>query len=243
MEEKDEISINEYSNKMAQYIKSELGEHKKYCKNVNFNIQNEEIITRNIDILNIKNKKDIIKMIEFEITQFIPININEYLIKYKKVDSNKDIIKVQVILFPKYIIKIFKKISKLLNLKPKEININFDILQKMISLDLVNNFKSDGIFIECKERKLIINIVKNKQIYESHVLSRTVQSYESIYSSIEKLTNIYCYGYKDPFIYEYLKEDFNLQCLELKNNVKVIENKKEIKEDSIKYINSIGMII
>lgn len=240
---KDKVCINDYSNKIAQSIKYELGKLKKSYKNVNFNIQNEDIITRNIDVLNIRKKKDIIKMIEFEIAQYMPIDVNEYLIKYKIIDSNKETIKVQVILFPKYLIKIFKEVSKKLNLKPKEININFDILQKFISLGLIDNFETDGIFIECKQRKFIINIVKDKQIYDSHILSRTVQSYESIHSSIEKSTNIYCYGYEDPFIYEYLKEDFNLQCLELKNDIRIIENEKEIRKDSIKYINSIGMII
>ncbi|MGX4601393.1 pilus assembly protein PilM [Faecalimicrobium sp. JNUCC 81] len=243
LERRDEVNINDYSNKIAQYIKYELGKLKKSYKNVNFNIQNEDIITRNIDILNIKKKKDIIKLIEFEITQHIPIDINKYLIKYKIIDSNKETIKVQVILFPIYFIKILKNVSKILNLKPKEININFDILQKFISLNLIDNFETYGTFIECKERKFIINIVKDKQIYESHILSRTIQSYESIYSSIKKHTNVYYYGYKDPFIYEYLKEDFNLQCLELKNNIKIIKDKNEIKEESIKYINSIGMII
>ncbi|WP_154658902.1 pilus assembly protein PilM [[Clostridium] dakarense] len=243
LEGKDEVCINGYSNKIAQAIKYELGKLRKSYKNINFNIQNEDIINRNIDVLNIKKKKDITKLIEFEITQHIPIDINEYLIKYKIVDSNQETIKTQVILFPKYLIKILKEVSKILNLRPKEININFDILQKFISLNLIDNFETDGTFIECKQRKFIVNIVKDKQIYESHILSRTVQSYESICKSIKKSTNVYYYGYKDPFIYEYLKEDFNLQCLKIKNNIKITKNEKEIKEESIKYINSIGMII
>lgn len=51
-------------------------------------------------------------MIEFEITQYIPININSYSIKYKVINSTNDKLNIQVILFPKSIIQLVESISK-----------------------------------------------------------------------------------------------------------------------------------
>lgn len=90
-------------------------------------------------------------MIEFEITQYIPININSYSIKYKVINSTNDKLNIQVILFPKSIIQLVESISKSINMNPKAININFDILQKLINLDLIENFSEEGVFIECKK--------------------------------------------------------------------------------------------
>ncbi len=58
---------------------------------------------------------------------------------------------IQVILFPKSIIQLIKNISENLNMNPKTININFDILQKLINLNLIENFSEEGVFIECKK--------------------------------------------------------------------------------------------
>ncbi len=58
---------------------------------------------------------------------------------------------IQVILFPKSIIQLIKNISENLNMNPRTININFDILQKLINLNLIENFSEEGVFIECKK--------------------------------------------------------------------------------------------
>ncbi|WLD29649.1 hypothetical protein CDIFMA2_35440 [Clostridioides difficile] len=176
----DEIEKTSYVENVVKLVKDDINNLKKSYKNLHFNIQTQDIVIRNIEILNTKKKRDILNMIEFEITQYIPININNYSIKYKIINSSNDKLNIQVILFPKNIIQVIKSISENLNMNPKAININFDILQKLISLNLIDNFIEDGVFIECKRNQFIINITKNKKIEETYLLSKEIKSYDSV---------------------------------------------------------------
>lgn len=243
----DEIEKTRYVENVVKLVKDEINNIKKSYKNLHFNIQTQDIVIRNIEILNTKKKRDILNMIEFEITQYIPININNYSIKYKIINSSKDKLNIQVILFPKNIINIIKIISESLNMNPKAININFDILQKLISLNLVDNFIEDGVFIECKKNQFIINITKNKKIEETYLLSKEIKSYDSVKKLISRFNYVYYYGIDNCFIDEYLKDTekiVEVNPLKLKNKIRVENNfDKDLMDTSINYISSIGMII
>ncbi|EJA6620004.1 pilus assembly protein PilM, partial [Clostridioides difficile] len=71
-----------YIEDVVRFVKEEIGKSKILYKNLYFNIQIQDIVIRNVEVLNTKKKRDILSMIEFEITQYIPININNYSIKY-----------------------------------------------------------------------------------------------------------------------------------------------------------------
>ncbi|HBG2299323.1 TPA: pilus assembly protein PilM, partial [Clostridioides difficile] len=70
-----------YIEDVVRFVKEEIGKSKILYKNLYFNIQIQDIVIRNVEVLNTKKKRDILSMIEFEITQYIPININNYSIK------------------------------------------------------------------------------------------------------------------------------------------------------------------
>ncbi|WP_236880157.1 hypothetical protein [Clostridioides difficile] len=70
-----------YIEDVVRFVKEEIGKSKILYKNLYFNIQMQDIVIRNVEVLNTKKKRDILSMIEFEITQYIPININNYSIK------------------------------------------------------------------------------------------------------------------------------------------------------------------
>ncbi|HBH0146814.1 TPA: pilus assembly protein PilM, partial [Clostridioides difficile] len=76
-----------YIEDVVRFVKEEIGKSKILYKNLYFNIQIQDIVIRNVEVLNTKKKRDILSMIEFEITQYIPININNYSIKYKVINS------------------------------------------------------------------------------------------------------------------------------------------------------------
>ncbi|EGT4755376.1 pilus assembly protein PilM, partial [Clostridioides difficile] len=69
-----------YIEDVVRFVKEEIGKSKILYKNLYFNIQIQDIVIRNVEVLNTKKKRDILSMIEFEITQYIPININNYSI-------------------------------------------------------------------------------------------------------------------------------------------------------------------
>ena len=228
---------------MSEIIKNEIQGLERQYKNIVYNIQDDKTIIRNIEILKIKNKKDILKMIELEITRYIPIDLNEYIMKYKEIKSYEGKSNIQVILIPKSTIKLCNQISKNLKNKKRILNVNCDILQKLLSLDLIENFSQSGIFIECKDIEFILNIVKDNKVYESHILPRTIHSYQSVANSIKDFKDVYYYGKYDPFVENYLGEAFKVQPLKLSTNIKLIKNKQIITDSSISYLNSIGMII
>ncbi|HGM1616500.1 TPA: pilus assembly protein PilM, partial [Clostridioides difficile] len=87
-----------YIEDVVRFVKEEIGKSKILYKNLYFNIQIQDIVIRNVEVLNTKKKRDILSMIEFEITQYIPININNYSIKYKVINSKNDKLNIQVIL-------------------------------------------------------------------------------------------------------------------------------------------------
>ncbi|PPV19228.1 pilus assembly protein PilM [Clostridioides difficile] len=236
-----------YIEDVVRFVKEEIGKSKILYKNLYFNIQIQDIVIRNVEVLNTKKKRDILSMIEFEITQYIPININNYSIKYKVINSKNDKLNIQVILFPKSIIQLIKNISENLNMNPKTININFDILQKLINLNLIENFSEEGVFIECKKSQLIINITKDKKIRETYLLSKEGKSYEFIKRLLRDFKYVYYYGIENCFIEEYFKytdKSIEVNPLRLKDKVKVENNfDADLEDNRINYISNIGMII
>ncbi|MCC0699188.1 pilus assembly protein PilM [Clostridioides sp. ZZV15-6383] len=236
-----------YIEDVVRLVKEEVGKSKISYKNLYFNLQTQDIVIRNIEVLDTKKKRDILNMIEFEITQYIPININNYSIKYKVINATNDKLNVQVILFPKSIIQLIKNISESLNMNPKVININFDILQKLINLNLIEKFSAEGVFIECKKNQFIINITKGKKIEETYLLSKEIKSYESVRKLLSSFKYIYYYGIENNFIEEYFKgtdKSIKINPLRLNDKVRVENNfDTELEDSSINYISSIGMII
>ncbi|MCC0782554.1 pilus assembly protein PilM [Clostridioides sp. ES-S-0108-01] len=243
----DSVEKIKYIEDVVRFVKEEIRKLKISYKTLYFNIQIQDIVIRNVEVLDTKKKRDILSMIEFEITQYIPININSYSIKYKVINSTNDKLNIQVILFPKSIIQLVESISKSINMNPKAININFDILQKLINLDLIENFSEEGVFIECKKNQFIINIAKDKKIEETYLLSKEIKSYESVKRLLRNFKYIYYYGIEDCFIEEYFKytdKSIEVNPLRLKDKVKVENNfDTGLEDSSINYISSIGMII
>ncbi|NMS89489.1 pilus assembly protein PilM [Clostridioides difficile] len=242
-----DVIKSRYIEDVVRFVKEEIGKLKISYKNLYFNIQIQDIVIRNIEILDTKKKRDILNMIEFEITQYIPININNYSIKYKVIKSSHEKLNIQVVLFPKIIIQLIKSISTNLNLNPKVININFDILQKLINLDLIENFLEEGIFIECKKNQFIINITRDKKIEETYLLSKEIKSYESVKKLLSSFKCIYYYGIENYFIEEYFKDTdryIEISPLKLKDKVKIENNfDRDLENSSINYISNIGMLV
>lgn len=236
-------NANEYVSQVVKIIKEEIDGFNKKYKDIHYNMQNDSIIIRNVKILNIKSKKDIKSMIEFEITQYIPINIDDYALKYKILGATQETLDIQVMLVPTYMIDLCENISNMLNMKPKNLSINYDILQKIISLELIKDFEDNGIFIECKDKEFILNIVKNRLIYESYILPKTTQSYQSVLKLMDEFKNIYYYGLEDYNIINQFQEVHNFQIIKIKDDINILKNENYLKSESMEYINSIGMII
>lgn len=226
---------NIYSEKIVQIIKDNLN---RKLKNIYFNIQNDEIIIRNIKNIKSRKQKEIIQLIKYEIGNYMPLDLQNYVIKYKKIINIKGEESIQGILFPKKYVDICKYISEKLKIKKKYLHINFDILQKLIDLRIINLSQSidDRItIIENRENNMIINTIFYKQIIESYVVDKSNSQYPMSESSCDE--NIYYFGKSDDFI-----ENLQIKKLDIKNKL-TFKNNEEIIDMTLDYLPAWGMII
>ena len=122
----------EAKKEFIKIITSKLNDYK-HLKEIFFSVQNEDVIIREYPEIQRVKKRDLDGYVNFEIVKDMPVNIEHYVIKYKVLNLQKNIMDIQLILFPKYIQKIFTPIPKKLNIKTKYLNMNFDIIQKLIA--------------------------------------------------------------------------------------------------------------
>lgn len=173
-------------------------------------------------------------MVLYKVNKSIPVDLDKYKMKYKIINSDKDILLIQVTLIPKYIIELCNEISTYLNMKAKSLYVNFDILQKLIKYKLIN-IPKNTIIIENKSNEIIINKIIDNKIVESYTVSKLL-NYDTIIQNINKDFNeIYYYGLKDyNLCFKYI--DFN-------NKLKVFKENNLLDKEKIEYINSLGVTI
>jgi len=226
-------NYNEFINKIKEL---NISENKKSYKSIFYNIQTEDVIVRNIDNINILHKKDIEGIIKYNIKQYMPINIGEYEMRYKTLNKKDNIATVQVILFPKYLVDLCKEISRVLGIKAQSINVNYDILQKLIDKNIIKNIEKNTALVEVRKNEFIINKVKNKIIIESYILPKN----NYLKEHINKLQSI------DTSVYHYVNEDFtneNINKIVLSSGKKSIKIYEGLNQDISRYIYSIGIVI
>lgn len=226
---------NTYEDEVAKIIKHNIN-HK--LKNIYFNIQNDEIIIRNIKNIKTRRKKEIVQLIKYEIGDYMPLDLQNYVIKYKKTSNIKRNESIQGILFPKKYVNICKSISEKLKINKKYLHINFDILQKLMDLRVIDLSQSGDdkvTIIENREKDMILNIVFNKKITESYVVEKADSQYSSNRFLFDE--NTYYYGISDNFI-----ESLQIKKLAIKNKL-LLNNSEEIIDMTLNYLPALGMII
>ena len=227
----DYISDNEkYVKELIEFIKENVKER---INNIYFIMQNDEIIIRNMDNINPKKKKDTIPLIKYEINKYMPIDLQNYIIKYKKIKDFDNKEYIQSILFPKKFVHICNEISKELGIKKSYLHVNFDILQKLININLISLEQNKSVIIENRLEDMIVNRICNNTIVESYIVNK--QNDIDFTKSLDK-ESIYYYGIED----EYIKE-LDIKKINIKKKIGLIANGDKISEID-NYINIWGMI-
>ncbi len=133
-----------------------------------------------------------------------------------------------------------------MNIKAKIINVNFDILQKLIDHRIINMNSDKCIFLEIRKDELLLNKIINGKVYESYILPKNNYSREYIDKLGYTMKTIYYYG-KERLALDN-EEIFRLENVEVNPVVLNMGNKnirisKDLDQDVSKYINSIGIVI
>ena len=226
-----------------EFIKNLKEIIKKYnIKEVFFVVQNSRIIIREHKDLPKIRKRDLDGYINFEILQDSLLTLDYYIVKYKILDYRKNKMDLQIILFPKEIEKICLDIATGLNLKHKYLNMNFDILQKLIDREKINLKNNDCMVIENMDDVIILNYIKMKKIYTSNVFSKESSS-EYITNLLDKDIDIFYYGKEDNFINTLKENGFKVYKLNSKLNISYLCSDKTIDIQNNKYLVNIGVVI
>ena len=231
----------EAKKEFIKIITSKLNDYK-HLKEIFFSVQNEDVIIREYPEIQRVKKRDLDGYVNFEIVKDMPVNIEHYVIKYKVLNLQKNIMDIQLILFPKYIEKICTEIAQNLNIKRKYLNINFDIIQKLIDKKKINLGHENCMIIENKRNYIILNSVKQRKIYTSTVFEKYGNE-DYILSFLEKDIHIFYYGKEDSFIKNIKENEFCVDKLNL--NLKVNSLNKEDTVDNIINQNliNIGVVV
>lgn len=231
----------EAKKEFIKIITSKLNDYK-HLKEIFFSVQNEDVIIREYPEIQRVKKRDLDGYVNFEIVKDMPVNIEHYVIKYKVLNLQKNIMDIQLILFPKYIEKICTEIAQNLNIKRKYLNMNFDIIQKLIDKKKIDLGHENCMIIENKRNYIILNSVKQGKIYTSTVFEKYGNE-DYILSFLEKDIHIFYYGKEDSFIKNIKENEFCVDKLNL--NLKVNSLNKEDTVDNIINQNliNIGVVV
>lgn len=231
----------EAKKEFIKIITSKLNDYK-HLKEIFFSVQNEDVIIREYPEIQRVKKRDLDGYVNFEIVKDMPVNIEHYVIKYKVLNLQKNIMDIQLILFPKYIEKICTEIAQNLNIKRKYLNMNFDIIQKLIDKKKIDLGHENCMIIENKRNYIILNSVKQRKIYTSTVFEKYGNE-DYILSFLEKDIHIFYYGKEDSFIKNIKENEFCVDKLNL--NLKVNSLNKQDTVDNIINQNliNIGVVV
>lgn len=205
-------------------------------------MQNEDVIVRVYKNLGKIRKKDIYGYIKFEIGQDMPVNLENYIVKYKILNKTKDTMDLQVILFPKDIEKICNEIAENIGIKRKYLNINFDIVQKLISKNQLNLNYDICAIIENLNNDIILNLMENQKIYTSNVFEKEGNA-DYILKFFDEDIHIFYYGIEDDFLNQIKEKGFKVDKLEINLKQTPLWTEQIVDKDINNYIIYIGLVM
>lgn len=225
----------EYIDEISNYI---LNEELKYskCKSIFINIQENDIILKNIKIDSDIKQKAIIKAVDIEIKEFCNNSISNYCIDYKKVYNDGVDTEVQVVLFPKKYIDLFSEICDRIGIEKRAMHTNFNLLEKLIKKNGVKvmNSLEFGV-VEFREKDLVISIFSDGVIKSSYVIKKgefTQEIGESIFGNCESILTLGDKGIEDIKL---VQEFSKIMDIDFGNDIEYTKNYKGV--SSKKYFN------
>lgn len=222
-------------------LSKKIMEYKKIYK-ICFSIQVEDIIIRTFKNINCMMKKDLNGYVNYQICDNLPINKSEYILKYRILSKSKNNMDIQVILFPKSIKEICESIVTETKIKRKSLNINFDIIQKLIDYKVINTIEHNFCIIENLQNQIILHSVNNFKVENSDIFEKETNE-EEIRNFMRENKNIFLYGLNDLFIEKLRKSEIKFENLNICKKIKIDDSIKNQDDIIRRYIVNIGMVI
>ena len=119
---------------LKQIIVNALSENKIRIKNAIFTIQSTTIIRRELEVPYVK-PQEMESMIRYEIEQYLPIDLNEYIIEHKVLEEKQDSkTKILIAALPRAMADDYLSTLKAMHLEPKSLDISSNAISKLFGL-------------------------------------------------------------------------------------------------------------
>ena len=212
---------------------------------VYINIQESDIMLRNVYIDSEIKENMLVKAIELELNEYIPNIGKDYIIKYRYIEKENEFIRAGTVIFPKKYKELYGKLCDEIKCEKRYISINFDILGKIIhSFEIFNNKFDDNvnkIYIECRKEDVIITKAESKRIIESYVINNEDLNEATLTQVMDGIKESFIYGIYNPYIVGEISNVSTLNDINLASEISI--NKRNEKISSSDYINLIGFLM
>lgn len=129
-------------------------------------------------------------VIKYEIQQYLPINLDEYIVEYvvidKLVDSEGPKLKVNVISYPKDIVNGYYKLIKSLGLNPYVLDVTYNSLKKIVNhTGMIKNGGQTGTvaFVDMGATSINVTIFKRGQLDFTRIIKSGGETIDQALSS------------------------------------------------------------
>jgi len=150
-------------------------------KNVVFNISTSSLITRSLELPVVKGRDETIKMIKYELEQYMPVVLSDYKIVYRVLDTfEKDGLKKAdylVYAVPNGLIDDYIKLAESLKLRLNSINLSFNSIENIFKpgreISGLKIEKDKAYYVvELGHKMIVFNVLKNGQNIFSRIINQ-----------------------------------------------------------------------
>lgn len=129
--------------KLAEIISKTLAKNNIKAKHCYGYVYGSDIIRKNITVPMLLDHKDMDDLVITEISQILPIDIDNYVVKYKIMsDSEEDSVKklnLACAVMSKETVESYRKVIKLAGLKPTALDVSTSAIENLVSLMVMSN--------------------------------------------------------------------------------------------------------
>lgn len=156
---------------LVKNLATALKEHQVKAKYAVCTLNSTQIINREL-FVPIVEEDELDTVVRFEIQQFLPINLSDYLIQYVILDqvevNDEPRLKLNVVTFPEKLAATYYKVLKEVGLKPYALDVTYNSLGKLANytelLNDVTDSKGAVAFVDMGAQSIDLNIFTNGNV-------------------------------------------------------------------------------
>ncbi|WP_026475854.1 type IV pilus assembly protein PilM [Alkaliphilus transvaalensis] len=161
---------------LKKAISHELNRRNIKTNKVIYSLQSTTVITREVDLPSVR-EEELENMLQFEVQQFFPTALDEYVIQYKvlkNIEEDEKKTRLLVAALPKLIVENYMELSKSLNLRPIALDIHSNSISKLfmkgLKIDQQDYKDCTLAVVDLGYQGININIIKDGILEFSRLL-------------------------------------------------------------------------